>query len=45
MARFITGDLSVSGGWDGYIADLNRMGIQEYMSIYQAAYDVWNSNK
>jgi putative aldouronate transport system substrate-binding protein len=44
MARFISGDLNIETGWDGYLSDLNRMGINDYMAIYQAAYDVWKSN-
>lgn len=41
MARFITGDLDIEANFDNYLNDLDRMGIKEYMEIYQAAYDVW----
>jgi putative aldouronate transport system substrate-binding protein len=44
MARFITGDLSIEGNWENYSSSLEKMGIKEYMEIYQKAYDVWNKN-
>ena len=39
MARFITGDMSVDDDWDYYLADLEMMGLDEYIEITQAAYD------
>lgn len=44
MARFITSDLNIESGWESYLSDLDRMGIKDYMAIYQAAYDVWKGN-
>jgi len=37
-ANFLTGQASLDT-WDAYIARLNQMGMQELISIYQAAYD------
>ena len=42
-AKFIVGDLSVETDWETYVDALNKIGIAEYESIYQAAYD--NLNK
>jgi len=44
MARFIIGDLDIDSGWDEYIARLEKMNINEYMKIYQDAYNVWLRN-
>jgi putative aldouronate transport system substrate-binding protein len=44
MARFITGDLNIESGWATYISDLDKMGIQDYVKIYQDSYNVWNKN-
>jgi putative aldouronate transport system substrate-binding protein len=42
-ARFITGDRDIRQDreWDSYIAEINRMGIDEVIRIRQAAYDKW----
>ena len=38
---------SVNGGiendWDGYIAQLNQMGLERLMEIYQEALDAYNA--
>lgn len=36
--RFIVGDLPLSE-WDNYIKELENIGLQEYMSVIQTAYD------
>ncbi len=38
-AEFIVGSRDVETEWDRYIHDLNRMGLDELMRIYQVAYD------
>lgn len=38
-ARFVTGDLNVQNDWDKYTKTLNDMGLAEYLSILQSAYD------
>lgn len=40
-ARFITGDLSLEKDYDNFIAELEKMGVQRYIDIYQKAYDAW----
>lgn len=44
MAQFITGERDVEAEWDSYIADLEKMGVHEYVKIHQEAYDTWNKN-
>lgn len=39
FASFVTGDMDVASGWDSYIEELNSNGLEEFLSIYQAAYD------
>ena len=38
-AKFITGDADIETGWEGYINDLEKMGLQDVIDVYQAAYD------
>jgi putative aldouronate transport system substrate-binding protein len=38
-AKFITGDLDIETGWEGFINDLEKMGLQDVIDVYQAAYD------
>lgn len=38
-ARFITGDLDISKEWDTYSSELNDMGYEKFVEIYQNAYD------
>ncbi len=39
MARWITGAENLDEDWEGYKADLKRMGADEMLGIYQTAYD------
>jgi putative aldouronate transport system substrate-binding protein len=39
VARWISGQGNVEAEWSGYVDRLNRMGLNEMISIYQAAYD------
>ena len=38
-AKFISGETDVETGWDAYIKDLEKMGLQDVIDVYQAAYD------
>ena len=38
-ARFITGDLDIDSGWDGYVKSLNDMGLNRFIELNQKAYD------
>ena len=38
-AKFITGDADIAAEWDNYIAELESMGLQDVIDVYQAAYD------
>jgi putative aldouronate transport system substrate-binding protein len=38
-ARFITGDLDIESDWDSYINEIKKQGIDEYIKIYQNAYE------
>jgi putative aldouronate transport system substrate-binding protein len=41
-ARFVTGDLSIDRDWDSYVAEFNRMGLQDVIRATQSAYDRMN---
>lgn len=43
QAKFITGDEPLSN-WDKYVDTLYQMGLEEYMEIYQAAYERYMEN-
>lgn len=38
-ARWIAGESDIDKDWDSYIDSLNGIGLEEYVSIHQAAYD------
>lgn len=40
-AKFVTGQEPLAK-WDNYVATLKKMGADELLKIYQAAYDRWN---
>lgn len=40
--RFVTGDLSTQKDWDAYLDTLKSIGLEQYMSTLQAAYDRMN---
>ncbi len=42
-AKFVNGDLSLETDWATYVDTLKQIGIEEFVSIYQTAYD--NLNK
>lgn len=39
FAAFVTGQEDVNTGWDKYLADLKTNGLDEFLKIYQTAYD------
>ncbi|HIW33112.1 MAG TPA: extracellular solute-binding protein [Candidatus Paenibacillus intestinavium] len=41
IIKFVTGAKSISE-WDDYVSSLNKMNLENYLGIYQAAYDRWN---
>lgn len=41
QARWITGDGSIEKEWDSYIAELEKMGLDDLQKIYQDAYDLF----
>lgn len=41
VVKFITGAKSLDE-WDNYVSTLNKMHLDKYLAIYQAAYDRWN---
>lgn len=43
-AEFITGTPSIESGWSAYLAELEKMGVKELLSIEQAAYDRYAEN-
>lgn len=38
-ATFVTGQQDVNTGWDQYMADLKKNGLDDFLKIYQTAYD------
>ncbi|HJC25443.1 MAG TPA: extracellular solute-binding protein [Candidatus Eisenbergiella merdavium] len=43
MAQFITGELSLENDWDSYVSTLDGYGVDNYVELYQKAYDVYYS--
>jgi putative aldouronate transport system substrate-binding protein len=39
LAAFVTGRLDLNRDWDRYIANLNSMGLEEWLKLTQAGYD------
>lgn len=40
-AEFITGVTDIDKGWDAYVAQCEKMGIDQVLEVYQASYDRW----
>ena len=38
-AKFITGEEDIATGWENFVKDLEQMGLQDVIDVYQAAYD------
>ena len=43
--QFITGQMDIDSGWDAYIAELEKMGLDRLMEIEQTAYTRFYANK
>ena len=39
ITRFIIGDLDIESGWDSYVDELKKIGVDELVKISQDAYD------
>ena len=39
IARFVTGNLSLDDDWDGYVRELEGLGRDRYLALYQQALD------
>ncbi|MFR8001439.1 MAG: extracellular solute-binding protein [Hydrogeniiclostridium sp.] len=46
VARFSTGDLDVENesDWETYLSELDRYGLQEFLDLYQKAFDSYNQD-
>ncbi|MDR0759444.1 MAG: extracellular solute-binding protein [Treponema sp.] len=42
FARFATGDLDIDRDWDAYVAEFNKMGLEDVIRATQGAYDRQN---
>lgn len=42
--QFITGELSIEKDWETYLRKLEDMGVEDYISMYQKAYDEYMAN-
>jgi len=43
FANFVNGTWSIENDWDQHIQQLNNIGLERYLEIYQAAYDRFNA--
>ena len=41
-SQFITGVADIEQQWDAYVNELNAMGLDEVLKVYQASFDRWN---
>ena len=39
VARFVTGDVDIDDGWEAYLRELDNIGLERYIEIYQTSYD------
>ena len=39
VARFVTGDRDIDAEWDSYLADLEAMGLERFLELFQTNYD------
>ena len=42
--RFVTGDLDIENDWDSYIQQMKDLQVEEYLEIYNAAYEAKYGN-
>ena len=43
-AKWVTGEADIEAEWDAYVEQLNRLGLEEFLSILQGAYDDYLSH-
>lgn len=43
-AQFIMGEADLENDWDAYVEQCEKMGIQDILDVYQAAYERWNES-
>lgn len=43
-AKWVTGELDIDADWDSFIKNLQKMGIDEFVALNQAAYDAFKAN-
>ncbi|MGI5900035.1 MAG: hypothetical protein ACOX8S_08980 [Christensenellales bacterium] len=39
MSKFVTGSMSLENDWDAYLNELEKIGLETYLNLYQEAYD------
>lgn len=44
VAQFVTGELDIENDWDSYVQQLQSYDIDTYLSLYQKAFDEYNSS-
>ena len=44
FVKFLTGKEDIDASWDSYIAQLDKLGIQDVLAVYQTAEDRYNNN-
>lgn len=44
LVRFVTGDLDIENDWDSYIQQMKDLQVEEYLEIYNAAYEAKYGN-
>lgn len=42
--QFITGAVDVDAEWDSFVKKIYDMGLEDYMAVYQAGYDLYQEN-
>lgn len=43
-AKWITGESDIDADWEGYLKNLKKMGVDEFVELNQAAYDAFKAN-
>lgn len=41
--EFISGSKDIDAEWDNFVTQLDQMGLQDCVEVYQAAYDRFNA--
>lgn len=43
-AAFVTGQADIESGWESYLTELQNLSLQDFLDIYQSAYDAKYAN-